>query len=61
VPNPDPSVIITVVGDRFSLRLLRPQLLKTTPFPGNHWNGESGNPYLCGPHITAPDVGLCGA
>jgi hypothetical protein len=61
VPNPDPSVIITVVGDRFSLRLLRPQLLKTTPFPGNHWNGEGGNPYLCGPHITAPDVALCGA
>jgi hypothetical protein len=61
VTNPDPSVIITVVGDRFSLRLLRPQLLKTTPFPGNHWNGDGGNPYLCGPQITAPDVALCGA
>ena len=61
VPNPDPSSVYTVVGDRFSLRLLRPQLLKTTPFPGNHWNGEGGNPYLCGPHITAPDVALCGA
>ena len=61
MPNPDPSYVITVVGDRFSLRLLRPQLLKTTPFPGNHWNGEGGNPYLCGPLITAPDVALCGA
>jgi hypothetical protein len=61
MPNPDPSYVITVVGDRFSLRLLRPQLLKTTPFPGNHWNGDGGNPYLCGPQITAPDVALCGA
>jgi hypothetical protein len=60
MPNPDPSYVITVVGDRFSLRLLRPQLLKTTPFPGNR-NGQGGNPYLCGPHITAPDVALCGA
>jgi hypothetical protein len=61
VPNPDPSSVYTVVGDRFSLRLLRPQLLKTTPFPGNHWNGDGGNPYLCGPQITEPDVALCGA
>ena len=61
MPNPDPSYVITVVGDRFSLRLLRPPLLKTTPFPGNHWNGDGGNPYLCGPQITAPDVALCGA
>jgi hypothetical protein len=61
VPNPDPSYTIAKVGDRFRLRLLRPQLLKRTPFPGNHEAGNFGNPYLCGPQITEPDVALCGA
>jgi hypothetical protein len=62
IPNPDPSYTIAKVGDRFRLRLLRPQLLQRTPFPGNHEAaGDFGNPYLCGPQITSPDVALCGA
>jgi pimeloyl-ACP methyl ester carboxylesterase len=61
VPNPEPSVINTIRGDRFRLQLIRPQLLKSTPFPGNLGAGNAGNPYLCGPQITEPDVILCGA
>jgi hypothetical protein len=61
LPNPDPGYTIAKVGDRFRIRLLRPQLLKRTPFPGNHEAGDFGNPYLCGPQITGPDVALCGA
>jgi hypothetical protein len=59
--NPDPGSNPTAVGDRFRLRLLRPQLLQSTPFPDNRGTGNAGNPYLCGPQITAPDVALCGA
>ena len=61
MPNPDPRYTVVTVGDRFRLRRLRPQLLQRTPFPGNHETGSAGNPYLCGPQITAPDVALCGA
>lgn len=63
VPNPNPQYPGSEqIGDRYSVRLLRPGLLMTSSLPGDVGPGSGpGNPYLCGPGISSADQNLCGA